>query len=344
MLDTKVKLSTHPNRLRNKILLLCILIMGAVLSLTYLFEYFVGNRSKGYIVLYLVVVLITCVLTYICYYFYKDTSRSFVLLALTVFNIMYMYSMVTSYYTITFCYILPLISVTMLWYKTKIPLLISGIATLEVIVSTLLRFFLNVPIDVTQTEIAIICMVLVTINIGLGQLGILRNIEDYDTLYSSLMSDTLTGCRTRYFLNDLIDSGFFAQHDAIVVLCDIDHFKKFNDTWGHQCGDVVLKNVSQSLIDICNKYPNTDVVRIGGDEFVIVTTSPYYLDFITEFEELCYYAHKYAGVTEPVSLSYGISYSDNNSKSYDTLYQEADECMYRMKESHHAKRNQTVIS
>jgi diguanylate cyclase (GGDEF)-like protein len=52
-------------------------------------------------------------------------------------------------------------------------------------------------------------------------------------------------------------------------MCDIDHFKKVNDTYGHQCGDEVLKQFVQRILELIRH--NTDwLARYGGEEFLLV--------------------------------------------------------------------------
>lgn len=53
-----------------------------------------------------------------------------------------------------------------------------------------------------------------------------------------------------------------------LAICDIDHFKKFNDTYGHDVGDRVLRFVSSVLLENCGK--RGAVSRHGGEEFVII--------------------------------------------------------------------------
>ena len=55
-----------------------------------------------------------------------------------------------------------------------------------------------------------------------------------------------------------------------VVVCDIDNFKRINDTYGHPAGDKALEAVAKMFDDCASKYENLKVGRFGGDEFVFV--------------------------------------------------------------------------
>src|SRR5215212_7393882 len=84
--------------------------------------------------------------------------------------------------------------------------------------------------------------------------------------------DALTGLYNRWYVIEKIDSEInrAMRHGSpmSLLMLDIDHFKRINDTWGHAAGDEVLKSVGQLLRDSCRVY---DVPgRYGGEEFCIV--------------------------------------------------------------------------
>lgn len=84
--------------------------------------------------------------------------------------------------------------------------------------------------------------------------------------------DALTGLYNRWYVMEKIDSEMnrALRHGSpmSVLMLDLDHFKKVNDSFGHSVGDEVLKNVGQVLRDSCRVY---DVPgRYGGEEFCIV--------------------------------------------------------------------------
>jgi len=84
--------------------------------------------------------------------------------------------------------------------------------------------------------------------------------------------DSLTGLYNRWYVMEKIESEMnrSLRHGSpvAVLMIDIDHFKKVNDTWGHAVGDLVLKSVGQVLRDSCRVY---DVPgRYGGEEFCVV--------------------------------------------------------------------------
>jgi len=84
--------------------------------------------------------------------------------------------------------------------------------------------------------------------------------------------DTLTGLRTRRYVSDLLSVEFLRARRygtaLSVLMADLDHFKAFNDEYGHPGGDAVLRGVSSQLIAMLRR---TDVAgRYGGEELIIV--------------------------------------------------------------------------
>ena len=92
------------------------------------------------------------------------------------------------------------------------------------------------------------------------------------TLSEVSSRDSLTGLYNRWFVIEKIDSEMnrALRHGSpmSLLMLDIDHFKRVNDTWGHGAGDQVLQAIGKLLRDSCRVY---DVPgRYGGEEFCIV--------------------------------------------------------------------------
>ncbi len=86
-------------------------------------------------------------------------------------------------------------------------------------------------------------------------------------------TDALTGCYNRGYIGDFlpreIKRALRYKHPLSLVMCDIDFFKKVNDTHGHQAGDEVLKGFTRAILEIIR----TDMdwlARYGGEEFLVV--------------------------------------------------------------------------
>lgn len=86
--------------------------------------------------------------------------------------------------------------------------------------------------------------------------------------------DQLTGCYNRHYLNDHLLGAELARarrfgHPVSVVLCDIDHFKHINDTFGHHQGDTVIQGFA-ALLQAMSRQGVDAVVRYGGEEFLLI--------------------------------------------------------------------------
>ncbi|MGI6105992.1 MAG: diguanylate cyclase [Raoultibacter sp.] len=84
--------------------------------------------------------------------------------------------------------------------------------------------------------------------------------------------DGLTKLANRQYLNeymaDLFEGNRFAGTDLSIMLFDLDYFKRINDTYGHEAGDIVLQNIAQELK---TAFRTSDfIARYGGEEFVVI--------------------------------------------------------------------------
>ena len=86
--------------------------------------------------------------------------------------------------------------------------------------------------------------------------------------------DQLTGLPNRYHLNrfseQAFDRAFQNQSSLAMEILDIDYFKEYNDTYGHQAGDICLQQISEQIRYLTRNHPNVYSARYGGDEFVII--------------------------------------------------------------------------
>lgn len=150
--------------------------------------------------------------------------------------------------------------------------------------------------------------------------------------------DPLTLLRNRRELEESLErelSRSRRHHDPLaLVFIDCDDFKLVNDTYGHDCGDMYLKFVSDKLIDLTRK--GDMVFRFAGDEFVLLlpnqSTSDAEMIAGRIRELLSETPMIYKGLQVCVSISYGaISTDQLVEPTYKTLLKAADEKLYDMK-------------
>ncbi|MDG3085622.1 GGDEF domain-containing protein [Vibrio hannami] len=104
-------------------------------------------------------------------------------------------------------------------------------------------------------------------------LGVIEPETISEELYKLASIDSLTGLKNRRtFDSQLLFLMNLARREhryISLIFCDIDHFKKYNDSLGHYAGDECLKKVAQALSDSCTR--ETDIVcRYGGEEFAFI--------------------------------------------------------------------------
>jgi diguanylate cyclase len=95
--------------------------------------------------------------------------------------------------------------------------------------------------------------------------------EQLDDVRKESLTDPLTGLANRKAFDAAMETAMIAfaeGEDVSLMMCDIDHFKKFNDNWGHQTGDQVLRLVAQCLSD--NVKGRDTASRYGGEEFAVL--------------------------------------------------------------------------
>ena len=119
-----------------------------------------------------------------------------------------------------------------------------------------------------------------------------------------------------------------------LMLVDVDHFKKFNDTHGHQAGDRVLQGVAQVLRDTMR---DMDIVaRYGGEEFAVILASTNLEEgqraTLRAIKAISQSTFHFEGAALRVTASMGLAQASNDDNT-ELLIQRADEALYASKES-----------
>jgi two-component system, cell cycle response regulator len=151
--------------------------------------------------------------------------------------------------------------------------------------------------------------------------------------------DHLTNLFNRRYLTEILDGEFFrARRNGeflSLIMLDIDYFKKVNDTYGHQNGDVVLATVASLTQRELRAYDSA--ARYGGEEFVLVIpgTSLSGAMMVAERIRLAVLGFSFPSPMEDLTLtvSAGVAtYPSPLVDSIDSLFRQADEALYRAKQ------------
>jgi adenylate cyclase len=153
--------------------------------------------------------------------------------------------------------------------------------------------------------------------------------------------DSLTQIPNRRCLDEFLEQQWLQrkkkQQNLSIILCDVDFFKKYNDTYGHQAGDLCLKQVAQTL---AQSIRNNDLAaRYGGEEFMVVLPNTSGEVAMVIAQRICArlksleITHASSQASEYVSLSCGVaSTSVNLVSSPEDLIANADRALYKAKE------------
>jgi diguanylate cyclase (GGDEF)-like protein len=168
-----------------------------------------------------------------------------------------------------------------------------------------------------------------------------------ETSYAMAYADELTGLPSRRALNELL--GALGPRYAVAMV-DVDHFKKFNDTYGHQAGDQLLRKIATTLLSVSG---GGRAFRYGGEEFAVVfpgldveRASPHLEALRKAIAETTFTVRapdrprkkpketipgggKQAGAT----VSIGLADSENAGPTPADVIKAADEALYRAKRS-----------
>ena len=158
-------------------------------------------------------------------------------------------------------------------------------------------------------------------------------------LEEEAIRDPLTGLFNRRYLDETLAREFAraqrGNYDISFMLLDIDHFKKFNDLYGHTTGDIVLKTLANRL----NSGIRTADIscRMGGEEFLLVL--PGVLDEVAQVraeyirDQIQTMPVPYGDENLSLTVSIGVSCYPKNGETWEELYQAVDQALYRAKQN-----------
>jgi diguanylate cyclase (GGDEF)-like protein len=167
----------------------------------------------------------------------------------------------------------------------------------------------------------------------------------YKQMETMATTDGLTGLTNhRTFqdrFRDLLERAQRHGHRAAVLLCDVDHFKKVNDTYGHPVGDEVLRRVARVLADVARKIDIT--ARYGGEEFAVVLENLGIEQARQVGDRMRQEVGKLAIETDKgllqVTMSVGVAAYPDDGKDRAELIEHADHALYHAK---HSGRNRVI--
>lgn len=196
--------------------------------------------------------------------------------------------------------------------------------------------------DLVRSYINLFVVFLVTIiSISLTVLIFMKNLhfkKEKTRIEQENNKDVLTSAYTRKYGNNELQKSFNSfkrnRSNPAVMMFDIDYFKNVNDTYGHDAGDKVLKEVVKAVTR--NMRSTDKLVRWGGDEFVCIFND-------LSKENVLAFGHKLRHAVEKtkisledseigVTISIGFSYFDKSDEDMGDVIKRADMAMYKSKD------------
>ncbi|MEO7054516.1 MAG: diguanylate cyclase [Rhizomicrobium sp.] len=162
-----------------------------------------------------------------------------------------------------------------------------------------------------------------------------------EDVHKEALTDPLTGISNRKAFDNALTAAEAAAAESddpvSILLCDIDHFKKFNDNWGHQTGDQVLRLVASCLSE--NVKGRDTAARYGGEEFGVVLRGTALRDAMRIAEQIRHAVEarrlvkKSTGdVLGTITISIGVAQFAPGEKA-ETAVRRADSCLYGAKQN-----------
>ncbi len=157
--------------------------------------------------------------------------------------------------------------------------------------------------------------------------------KEHKRIYQLSITDQLTGIFNRRHLYqslELFKNRRSGDVNFVVLMMDLNNFKKVNDTFGHVAGDLVLKEFGDILNQSCRKHDLP--VRYGGDEFILILPD-------TNVEDVEFVKSRILEMFEPtlikfksVGLDVSFGIANSTGKSLEEIMQQADDHLYKNKE------------
>lgn len=157
-----------------------------------------------------------------------------------------------------------------------------------------------------------------------------------ERIYHMAHHDLLTGLPNRTLMTERLQQSILRAHrhhrPLAVLFMDLDKFKPVNDTYGHEAGDALLKQVAQRLLDGLRE--SDTVARLGGDEFVVIlpdTTPEGVIEVAAKLVNTLQVPFELDRGQVQIGTSIGIALYPQDGDDWETLLGAADKAMYEAK-------------
>lgn len=168
------------------------------------------------------------------------------------------------------------------------------------------------------------------------------NIESISTqaLFERATKDALTGANSKGALlekgPEAVKRSEILNEPMSIIIFDIDFFKKINDTYGHPCGDFVLKELAKAVMTKLIRF-NDFFARYGGEEFVLILsgTDQKIAAEVAERIRMTIQNHEFIFENKriPVTISLGVTSKTAKDNDWNVLLERVDKALYTSKQT-----------
>lgn len=163
-----------------------------------------------------------------------------------------------------------------------------------------------------------------------------KQVRSMERLNREKQRDAFTRLLNKVSTREVVDghlSGLEKPELGAMCVIDLDHFKRINDTYGHETGDAVLFQAAKHLRQT---FRSSDIIgRIGGDEFLVflknVPDINVVLQKLAALRQLFHEGSYVNGVDTRVTISVGVALSPQHGPTYARLFRNADKALYKAK-------------
>jgi diguanylate cyclase (GGDEF)-like protein len=166
----------------------------------------------------------------------------------------------------------------------------------------------------------------------------IANLRLHEKLRNLSIRDTLTGLFNRRFMEESLEREILrARRNSSsvgIIMCDLDNFKDFNDTFGHEAGDVLLRELGKFLQS--NIRASDIACRLGGEEFVLILPDTLLkmayqrAEYLREGVKHMHIQHGTQSLG-PITLSLGVAMFPDHGRTAGEVLKVADTALYRAK-------------
>ena len=155
--------------------------------------------------------------------------------------------------------------------------------------------------------------------------GALKNISAYEKVYQVSIHDELTGLYNRSYCSEFMKNLDIKEHPTGMIYLDMDNFKLYNDLYGEETGDQILKWSASQVQNLCSD--KMSVFRVGSNEFLIIAEESR-KEILLSFARLIQNTileqkEDKPKVIQPITFSIGIAWDKNMAESARKLFRQA---------------------